>query len=82
MWKKICERLFGGNGDEAAVSDERQNALVREILAAEIVDRRAARNTRAKSKRRERAIPSLFDDEVAGEIKRRLTAYEHGKTEA
>ena len=80
MWKKICERLFGGNADEAAVSDERQNALVREILAAEIVDRWAARNT--KSKRRERALPSLFDDEVASEIKRRLTAYEHGKTEA
>jgi hypothetical protein len=81
MWKKICERLFGGNA-EAAVSDERQNALVREILAAEIVDRRAARNTRAKSKRRKRALPSLFDDEVASEIKRRLTAYEYGKTEA
>jgi hypothetical protein len=75
MWKKIRELFIGGNA-ETAISDEIQNAIVQEFLVGEAIQRQAARDARrAKPKRHKRALPSLFDDEVASEIKQRLTAY-------
>jgi hypothetical protein len=72
MWKKIRELFIA----EAPVSDDRQNVMAREFLLREAADRQAARDAkRAKPKKRKRALPSVFDDKVASEIKQQLTAY-------